>query len=365
MESRQEALQVGAVAFSSESRGAAGDFDGRSLPVVLAILATLAATNSHARTWIITPAGDGDAPTIQAGIDSAAVGDVVELEAGLYSWTAQGGQQPSSGRTLVILKDGITLRGRDGASTTILDAEQQGRVLLSPLGATSLIEGLTITGGRTEACMNLRCQLGGGILLFGNNSTVRDCIVVSNHAQAGGGGIAVDHSSGTVQGNLILRNSTEAGGNGGGGIGLIGSPSQPLLTENTIVSNIGDGIAAGDAGGVFRRNILAWNHNFPGRPFGGKGVSCAFGLPTLDCNDLWSNEGSDAICGVDAGGNFVADPQFCGADPIDGANYFLQSDSPCLPAGNACSVRLGARGDGCSTVVAARSSWGNFKELYK
>jgi len=338
---------------------------GRSFVGALTIFVALAATNVHARTWVIAPDGSGEAPTIQAGIDSAAAGDVVLLTPGLYSWTTQGGQQPTSGTTLVILKDGVTLRGRDGASRTILDAEEQGRVLFSPSGATSLIEGLTITGGRTEECANLRCKLGGGILLFGNDSTVRDCKIVSNHAQVGGGGIAVDHSSATVQGNLILRNSTEPGGNGGGGIGLIGSPSQPLLIQNTIVANIGDGIAAGDASGIFRGNILAWNRRFPGRPFGGKGVSCAFGLPTLGCNDLWSNEGSDAICGIDGEGNFTLDPQFCGADPIDGDNHFLQSDSPCLPGSNSCSLQVGALGDGCSTVVIAPSSWSGVKELFK
>ena len=54
--------------------------------VLLALASVLLALPAPicARTWYITPDGTGDAPTIQAGIDSAAAGDTVEMACGTY-----------------------------------------------------------------------------------------------------------------------------------------------------------------------------------------------------------------------------------------------------------------------------------------
>ena len=48
--------------------------------ISLSILCLCFAGQTDARTWYITPGGSGDAPTIQAGINLAENGDVVELE---------------------------------------------------------------------------------------------------------------------------------------------------------------------------------------------------------------------------------------------------------------------------------------------
>lgn len=53
--------------------------------VLAAVAALCAATPCDARTWYILPDGSGDAPTIRAGVDSAAAGDSVLVACGEYT----------------------------------------------------------------------------------------------------------------------------------------------------------------------------------------------------------------------------------------------------------------------------------------
>jgi hypothetical protein len=81
------------------------------------------AATSEARTWRIHLDSSGDAPTIQAGIDSAQAGDVVFLaELGTYTWSSQG----STGESMIRMKRDVILRGGGDFMTTI-HAEERGR----------------------------------------------------------------------------------------------------------------------------------------------------------------------------------------------------------------------------------------------
>ncbi len=132
-----------------------------------------------ARTWLVEPGGSGDAPTISAAIDSSAAGDVIELACGTYiEWG-------------LVVKSGITIRSETGQPDCVtIDGNQPngfGSIFwCQAVDNTTLIEGLTITGGRAY---NLTYGMaGGGIAIsWGSALTVKRCLITGNYAKAGGG----------------------------------------------------------------------------------------------------------------------------------------------------------------------------------
>jgi hypothetical protein len=106
--------------------------------VFLILLAALCATPAAARTWQVLNDGSGDAPTVQAGIDSAAVGDTVLVHPGTYIQNID-----FSGKDIVV-------KSKMGPQTTTLDGSgKQETVALFINGESraAVLEGLTLTGG--------------------------------------------------------------------------------------------------------------------------------------------------------------------------------------------------------------------------
>lgn len=323
-----------------------------------------AISEANARVWLVNADGSGDAPTVQAGIDSATAGDQVAVSPGVYSWETQGGSDLLGG-SMIRMKSGITLRSVTGAAQTVLDASGQGRVILcSGEDAKSRIVGFTIRRGRPNGN---GCQpacfygSGGGILCRASSRVAIEAnIIVDNFASYGGGGIQVDHSSPIVERNVIARNGTSLRG---GAVDVVGATAHPMLLSNTIVGNEGGGVSCvGGATATLAQNIVAWNLT-NGRT--SWGVFCFDSVLTLNCNDLWSNS-IDAIgpCIVDSGTGIGLDPQFCAVDPVQGLSFVLQSDSPCLPSGSACGLAIGALGANCGSVATQQRTWGEVKRFY-
>src|SRR5437867_4663020 len=119
---------------------------GATLAQVFAVRAV------DARTWHVRPDSTGDAPTIQAAIDSARAGDEILLAPGVYRRSSQGDNGNRFNPCMVTVKAGLTLRGEAGAESTILDAEggaggRGARVIWCPDAGEVRIEGLTLTRG--------------------------------------------------------------------------------------------------------------------------------------------------------------------------------------------------------------------------
>ena len=381
------------------------------LSVVFLCVAVVLPYGAAARTWRVQSDGSGDAPTIQAAIDSASAGDLILVGPGRYSWTNQGSGDDYAMIRFFRGKNDFTVRGEGGPAVTILDAENRGRVLYFQGYNTVTVEGFTMKNGVATALGN---YCGGAIAAHLAPVVVRDCVITSNSAQSGGGAWVGGWSTMRFENCEFSRNTAGIGG----ALRFINSATTSvvsgcLVTYNTVT---GEGAAvciynatvdtensvfafntADTRGGAFDvqkgqtstvRNCTFADNSGPvggglyliqtpdwtienciiSRNLAGAGLSLGAGSGVnVSCTNIFNNGGGDGLPSgvVDLGGNFSLDPEFCG---IRGSlNYNLQGDSPCAsgnhPDGVSCGL-IGAKPVLCGTVPVKKRTWGHIKSLY-
>ena len=353
------------------------------------LLAVVSFPSAH--TW---PVPSAECPTIQAGIDSASLGDTVLVAAGTY--TGEGNKNLDFGGTDLVLVS------QDGPELTIIDCQRSGGGLYFHSGETgaAVVEGFTITNGLRPG------DWGGGIsCIYGSSPTIRNCTFYGNFASRGGG-MGCWNSSPTVSNCTFYQNSAGDGGGvycdgsspivtdcefsenvASGGSGMFCWHSSPTVSNCDFVGNSGEfggGLACGDGSSPTVSNcnfvgnsacqgylggggVFCW-HSSPAvrsctfcgnSAFEGAGVQClessyplientiiAFspvgeavwctytGSATLTCCDVYGNAGGDWVdCIADQygiNGNFSACPSFCNAF-AEPFDLLLCDESPCLP----------------------------------
>ncbi len=228
--------------------------------------------------------GSGDLPTISAALTAATPGDVVLVGPGRYSWTSEsGGMNRLAMFYFYVDVTGITLISEDGPEATILDAEQQGRVIFAMAHNDGVvIDGFTITGG-VSTPYDGETAKAGGLLFHLTNLVVRNCVFTGNSGGQGGAIYFGGRGHPRIENCLITDNHAE---DAGGGIFLINSPGTggsavdaPTVRGCTITDNTaprGGGIFAFDIVLHVEDCLVADNR----APDGGGGVLVAgYGIP--------------------------------------------------------------------------------------
>jgi hypothetical protein len=363
---------------------------------------------SATRTWYVRPDGTGDVPTIQAGIDSAGVGDTVLVAPGRYTWSNQGTGTDYGMILFYRNVTGFMLRSEAGPELTILDAERQGRVIYIMAYNDIVIDGFTVRGGEAP----IPYDLGGGLTGHLSAPLIRNCIFTANRAQQGGGvwygGVSAptfehctftDNEAELGAGVCLVNSSTKAtfvdciinyntASNRGGGMLVYhyGVDLERCTIYNNTAAERGGGLhferaipssianctisenAAPEAGGI----RLFWESDLTVRKsiitFSFEGAALMMNpdcILDIGCCVVFGNAGGDTIPtgAIDAGHNIFIDPQFCGVK--GSANYTLQIDSPCLPFNNPTGLYcglIGAHPAACGDVPTGKESWSIIKK---
>jgi CSLREA domain-containing protein len=244
-----------------------------------------------------------------------------------------------------------------GARTTIIDARQRSRVIEVPTGSSSIIAGLTITGGvapngggalvSPEGILNVYNSViegniatarGGGVASFGTVSLQNSTVSGNRVSDGSGGGVAIE-----ADGDGIFLASTISGNSATTAGGGVSSAGNLVLQNLTIAGNTGAGLFQESATGA---SIAMWNTIVAGGASGGAcggsiaGVprsqfthnlatddSCVFATPTEGTvgdpllGALRNNGGPTDTRALGAGSPAIdnADPQLCGSPDQRGA----------------------------------------------
>lgn len=180
---------------------------------VFVLLIGFTASIANARVWYVKPDGTGDAPTIQAAVDSTTPPDTVMLASGVF--TGPGNKDVN------FRGKAITVVSESGAASTVIDCEGSGGgfVFDSNEGPGSVLSGITVTSGMVGSALQTLPA-----------SMTRDEYIEQAPAAVLGGAVNVVAGSPTITGNVFISCTASLGG----AVGV--TTGSPVIENNWIES---------------------------------------------------------------------------------------------------------------------------------
>jgi hypothetical protein len=269
-----------------------------------------------------------DFSSVQAAINAASAGDVVQVACGTYNENIQ-------------IKNGVSVIGAD-PRCVILDGGAAGSVVTFVDIRENIGLGIPPTEFSRFTIRNGRSIQGGGIFLDNSTPILTRHLITGNQAVQDavggygfGGGISAYYSAPMISNTLIIGNTAEKSG---GGMDLYFS--YPLVSNSTIVGNTATAPPSGGSGyggGVYalnsdpelHSNVIINNTS----DAGGGGVDLInSSFTTIDYCDTFGNSLPN-ISGTFQGnvGNISVDPWLVSMSPLA---LCPRSDSPVLDTGD-------------------------------
>jgi parallel beta-helix repeat protein len=213
---------------------------GTAIAVLAFVVVTLASPHTALpRVWYVAPDGSGDAPTIQAGIDSAEAGDTILLANGTYV----GAGNPSiryRGKSVCVRSES----GRLDLCTVDCLYAARGFIFDPGDGPEAILEGLTITRGMAFEPAPPADSGGAGIWCDAASPTIRNVRITDCHAGFYGGGMWCSGGGAPVLDDLVI-----AGNVAPAGAGMFSRDSHPILSNVTFLDNYAG--VNGTGGGMY------------------------------------------------------------------------------------------------------------------